>query len=96
MISLLEKAAAQILIPSLEAHETSVGIAVDVSHDAATAETGTVRAEAVLKAVDGKKFLFEVIARDDAGIVGKGSHKRAIVSKGKIEAAANERRTATA
>lgn len=97
MVSLMEKAAALVLAPFLDAHETSVGITVEVTHEAATAEGGTVRAEAVLKAIDGTKFLFEVIARDQGGIVGKGSHKRAIVSRGKLEAAAAERgRTETA
>lgn len=91
MAGLMEAAAALVLAPLLEPHETSVGVAIDVSHEAATPAGDTVRAEAILKVVDGTKYVFEVIARDSGGVVGKGSHKRAIVSRAKIEAASRDR-----
>lgn len=95
MVGLLEKAAAVVLGEHLEGHETSVGVAVDVSHEAATPVGDTIRAEAILKVIDGTKYVFEVIARDSGGIIGRGSHKRAVVSRAKLEAAAQGRRTAT-
>ncbi len=91
MVALMEKAAASILAQFVEGDETSVGIAVDVTHDAATAEGQTVTAEAILKVAEGRKFIFEVIARDSSGIIGKGSHKRAIVKRSLIEATAKEK-----
>ena len=40
---------------------------------------------------DGKLYLFEVLARDDAGPIGRGRHKRAVVDANRLEERAAQR-----
>lgn len=91
MIALMELAASRVLRPGLEGDELSVGVAVDVLHTAATPPGATVTATARYIAKEGKLFVFEVIATDDAGEIGRGTHKRAVVSTSRLEAGAAKR-----
>ncbi len=92
MIGLMEVAAARVLAPHLKPGELSVGTLVDVVHTAATPLGGTVTATAKFVGREGKLFVFEVTAGDDAGEVGKGTHKRAIVSSERLVAGAAKRK----
>ena len=94
MIGLMEVAAARVLRPHLREGETSVGVSVDVIHPAATPPGATVTATARFVGRDGKLFLFEVSAADDAGEIGRGTHKRAVVSTERLLTGA-ARRAAT-
>jgi fluoroacetyl-CoA thioesterase len=80
MVALMELAAARVLRPHLREGEASVGVSVDVGHSAATPPGATVTATAKFVGREGKLFLFEVSASDDAGEIGRGTHKRAIVA----------------
>jgi fluoroacetyl-CoA thioesterase len=91
MIGLMEVAAARILRPHLHEGEVSVGVSVDVVHTAATPPGATVTATAKYVGRDGKLFLFEVSAADDAGEIGRGTHKRAAVSTERLVAGAARR-----
>ena len=91
MIALMELAASRVLRPGLEGDELSVGVAVDVLHTAATPPGATVTATARYVAKEGKLFVFEVIATDDAGEIGRGTHKRAVISTARLEAGAAKR-----
>jgi fluoroacetyl-CoA thioesterase len=91
MVGLMEVAAARILGPHLREGEASVGVSVDVVHMAATPPGATVTATAKFAGRDGKLFLFEVSAADNAGEVGRGTHKRAIVSVERLLAGAARR-----
>jgi predicted thioesterase len=91
MVGLMEVAAARILRPHLREGEASVGVTVDVIHTAATPPGATVTATAKYVGRDGKLFLFEVSAADNAGEVGKGTHKRAIVTTERLIAGAARR-----
>ncbi len=93
MVGLMEVAAARILGPHLREGEASVGVFVDAVHTAATPPGGTVTATAKLVGREGKLFLFEVSATDNAGEVGRGTHKRAIVSVERLLAGAARRGT---
>ena len=84
MIALMENAACNALADFLEDDETTVGTALDVQHLSATPEGMEVTAEAVLTAVNGREFTFDVTASDGAGLIGKGTHKRFIVYSGKF------------
>lgn len=79
MIGLMELAAAKAMRPLLREGELSVGAHVEVSHTAPTPAGAQVTAEARFTGMEGKLYLFEVIARDAGGEVGRGTHKRAIV-----------------
>ena len=91
MIALMEVAAARVLTPILGPGENSVGVTVDIEHTSPTPSGGRVTAEARYLGREGKLYLFEVIARDDAGIIGRGRHRRAIVDAKRLEASAGRR-----
>lgn len=86
MVALMENAAVNALDGHLEAGEGSVGIHMDVSHDSATPVGMKVRAEVELTEVDGRALTFQVSAYDEAGLIGKGVHKRFIIQNEKFMA----------
>lgn len=91
LVALMEIAAARLLRPHLRDGESSVGVSVDILHTAATPLRGTVVATATYMGRDGKHFVFEVLAADEAGEVGRGTHKRAIISTDRLIAGAAKR-----
>jgi len=84
MIALMEGAAANSLLPYLNADEGSVGTHLNVSHSAATPIGMKVWAVATVTAVDGKKVTFDVTAYDEAGEIGRGTHERFIIKPEKF------------
>ena len=80
MIALMEQAAASSLLPYLDEGQGSVGIHLDVSHEAATPIGMKVWAESEVTEVNGKQIVFSVAAFDDAGLIGRGTHKRALIT----------------
>jgi fluoroacetyl-CoA thioesterase len=79
MVALMEIASARVLHPVLGADQLSVGVAMDIVHTAATPLGVTVWATARYTGRDGKLFVFDVLAHDSGGEIGRGTHKRAIV-----------------
>lgn len=81
MIALMEKATCSACADLLDEGETTVGIAVNVSHERASGLGTLVKAQAVLTAVDGRKLTFEVTAMDERqNIIGKGTITRFVVN----------------
>lgn len=93
MVGLMEMAAARAMHPLLAAGELSVGVTVDVLHSAATPPGVNVRAEAKFTGKEGKLYVFEVMASDPGGEIGRGIHKRAIIAAARLAEGA-ARRTA--
>ena len=91
MIGLMETAASRALHSSLGEGQVSVGISINVSHTAATPLGIKVIADARLTGMEGKFYVFEVVARDSGGEIGRGTHKRAIVSIDRLLAGAVKR-----
>jgi|SRR5829696_7197807 len=91
MVALMEVAAARVLQPLLGPGELSVGVTVDITHTAPTPPGAEVTATARYAGREGKLFLFEVSAADGGGEVGRGRHKRAIVSSERLQASAAKR-----
>ncbi len=91
MVALMELAAARVLRPHLRPGELSVGVTLDVVHTAATPPGATVSATARLVGREGKLFVFEVLAADDAGEIGRCTHKRAVVTTERLVAGAARR-----
>ncbi len=91
MIALMELAGARVLKPLLQDGEMSVGVTVDIMHSAATPIGATVTATATYRGRDGKLFVFDVIAHDPAGEIGRGTHKRAIISRERLLTGAAKR-----
>lgn len=80
MAALMEGAACEALEGLLSEDKTTVGIELNISHLSATPVGMEVRAVAEVTAVDGKIITFALTAFDEAGKIGEGTHKRAIVS----------------
>lgn len=91
MVALMEIAAARVLKSLLSEDELSVGVSVEISHGAATPLGATVRAHARYTGLEGKLYVFEVWAEDAGGEIGRGLHKRAIVSTARLLKAAQRR-----
>jgi predicted thioesterase len=89
MIALMEAAAVAVLDPLLPEGQGSVGIALDVKHLAATPLGLTVRAEAEITAVDGKRVTFTVWAWDDRELIGEGTHTRYLIDTARFMERAN-------
>jgi fluoroacetyl-CoA thioesterase len=79
MIAFIEQTCIEGLRPFLAAGQHTVGTEVNVSHTAATPVGMTVTVEVELIGIDGKALLFKVACRDEAGPVGEGTHRRAII-----------------
>lgn len=79
MVAFIEETCVQALRPFLTSAQRTVGTHVDVSHVAATPIGMTVTAEVELTEIEGKLLLFRVTCRDDAGVIGEGRHRRAVI-----------------
>ena len=79
MVALMEGAACEAIEEAMDETKTTVGTELNIQHISATPVGLEVRAEAVVTAVDGKVITFEIHAFDEAGEIGKGTHKRVIV-----------------
>ena len=84
MVALMEGAACEAIAEAMGENVTSVGTELNIQHTSATPAGLEVRAEAEVTAVDGKVITFQVRAFDEAGEIGKGTHKRVIVSTQKF------------
>lgn len=89
MVGLMEGAAVNCAAPYLEEGTTTVGTRISVSHAAATPVGLTVRAEATLTGVDGRRLIFAVKAWDDRELIGEGDHERFIIKTAKFIDKAN-------
>ena len=79
MAALMEGAACEALEGFLSDEQTTVGIELNIKHLSATPVGMDVRAEATVTAIDGKIISFMLEAFDEAGKIGEGTHKRAII-----------------
>lgn len=61
--------------------EQTVGIHIDVSHEAATPPGLEITAIAELTEVKGKKLVFNVEAHDGVDLISKGQHVRFVINK---------------
>jgi fluoroacetyl-CoA thioesterase len=91
MVALMEIASARLLRTLLGDGELSVGVGLDVIHTAPTPVGATVTATARYLGREGKLFLFEVIATDVGGEIGRGQHTRAIISVERLQNVAANR-----
>ncbi len=84
MIALMENAAMLCISKHLEDGQSSVGISIGTTHIKATAPNKEVEATATITIVEGRKVTFTIVARDNDGIIGEGTHERFIVNKDKF------------
>lgn len=79
MIGFIEQTCIQALRPFLSEQQRTVGTHVDVSHVAATPIGMQVTAKVELIEVQGRALVFRVACFDQAGLIGEGLHRRAII-----------------
>lgn len=79
VIALCEEASIHALRGQLGPGETTVGMRVQVDHLAPTKIGSSVRAEATLERVEGRRLTFTVSVTDAAGLVAAGRVTRVIV-----------------
>ena len=92
MMCLMEQAAAELVERNLPEDLTSVGISINVSHKAPTPVGMTVKAEAIITKIDGRKITFDVKASDGVDEIGIGTHERFIVNKEKFQTKADNKK----
>jgi fluoroacetyl-CoA thioesterase len=84
MIAFIEQTCIMGLNLYLSAEQRTVGTHVDVSHVAATPVGMKVTAEVELIAIEGRSLTYKVSCRDEAGLIGEGIHRRAIIDTEKF------------
>lgn len=89
MVALMEKAAWTSVQPYLEEGQGTVGISMNITHDAPTPLRMQVTAKSTLTAIDGRKLKFTLEAFDEKGKIGQGEHERFIINSEKFQAKAN-------
>ncbi len=93
MVALMENAALTLVAATLPEGKGSVGIAMNITHSASTPVGMTVRAEAEVTNIsaNGKIIDFKVSAYDEAGLIGEGTHQRAIIDTERFMAKTNSK-----
>jgi fluoroacetyl-CoA thioesterase len=91
LVAFMEITCARLLQQYLGAGQLSVGVEIDVSHTAPTPDNATVTMQAKFVGKEGKLFMFEVIASDPAGEIGRAKHSRAIIDSKRLQEGASRR-----
>ena len=92
MVGFLEWACIKAVNPHIDwPTEQTVGIHIDVSHEAATPPGLEVTATVELIEVEGKKLTFSVQAHDGVDLISRGIHERFVINKEKFDAKLSEK-----
>jgi fluoroacetyl-CoA thioesterase len=91
-VGLIEWACMEALEPFLEAGEGSVGTMINVTHTSPTLPGMEVSIDVTCIAVDGRRTVWEVEARDDKNPIGRGKHERFTVKWDRFEKGLEEKR----
>lgn len=91
MIAFMERAAHRLLAQYLPEGYSTVGSLVNVRHLAPTSVGAGLRVRVVVRAVEGRRVIFDVEAWDHREQVGAGEHQRVIVEVARFLARAWEK-----
>jgi fluoroacetyl-CoA thioesterase len=86
MIGIIEWACVEALHDHLDEGELTLGIHVNLSHEAPTVPGSTVTVDVTLTEVDGRALSFEIAARDEYAVISTGTHRRGVVDRDRFEA----------
>ena len=87
----MEIVAARMLVPHLAPGQLSVGTRIDLRHLAATPVDEDVTITAKFLGREGRLFVFDVLAEDRGGEIGKARHERAIIEEERLISGAKKR-----
>ncbi|TDE22735.1 thioesterase family protein [Actinomadura sp. 6K520] len=93
LVGIVEWTCMRALHGHLEDHEQTLGVHVDLSHQAPTPPGSTLTVHAELTAVDGRQLTFTVNAHDDDATVCQGTHRRAVIDTERFHARLRTRTT---
>lgn len=79
LIWFLEHAARRAMLPLLEPGESTVGVALNIEHTAATPLGATVGCRARVIYADGRTIAFQLEARDEHEVIARGTHKLRVI-----------------
>lgn len=91
MIALMENASLKTVLPYLGEEYNTVGFEVNVRHLKPTPVGMEVECTATLIEIDGKKLVFSVVATDEEGKIGEGTHTRYIINSKKFMEKLNQK-----
>ena len=83
LIGDIEMTCRHLILEHADDNEDSVGTEVAIKHLAPTLPGSTVEITATVTAVEGRKVLFAVTAKDEIDTISSGSHARFVVDKTK-------------
>jgi len=81
-----EMACREFLLQYCDPGEDSVGTGITVTHSGATLLGATIEITITVKAVDGRRVTFELLARDQSEEISRGEHGRFVVEVEKLRA----------
>ncbi len=84
LVALVEEATVRAVAASLQEQQTTVGMRVEMAHLQPVFVGETVRAEATLERVEGRRLSFNVSAHSDQGLVAAGKVTRVVVNRDKF------------
>jgi predicted thioesterase len=79
VVALVEQASVKAVAAELAEGETTVGMRIQLDHLAPIAVGSTVKAEACVEKVEGRRLVFTVSVSDASGLVAAGRVTRAVV-----------------
>lgn len=86
LVGFIEWACIKAINPHLDwPNEQSVGIHINISHEAATPPGLEITATVELIKVDGRKLKFSVEVHDGIDLISKGEHERFVINKEKFD-----------
>lgn len=91
MIAMMENVCMECVAPSLPEGQSTVGTLVNVTHEAPTPVGAEVHFSCTLREIDRRRLVFDVVAEDGMGVIGRGIHERFIVDSEKFEQKCRER-----
>ena len=91
LTGLMELAATRLMKQNLRDGESSVGIAMNITHAAHSNVSGTVRAVATYAGIAGRLHRFDINVFDESGLIGSAKHARAVVVERRLLAVARRR-----
>jgi fluoroacetyl-CoA thioesterase len=83
LIGDIEYTCRNLILEHADPNEDSVGIDVSIKHLAPALPGSTVEIAATVTAVEGRKVIFAVTAKDEVDTISSGTHARFVVDKGK-------------
>jgi fluoroacetyl-CoA thioesterase len=93
LVALVEGTCAEALRPYLSPGESSVGVAVAISHVAPTPAGLSVTARIVLTKIDGRRLTFSADCFDNVEYVGSALHERMLIDVGRFDGRLRSKRS---